>query len=216
MSTIPGTRMMFLAGSQRRESFNARLLRDLASRARSRCEIDMLEPVHVDLPIFDQDVETDPCNVDRAAHLLHRVAACDGLVFCSPEYNRQPTPYLKNMVDWITRLAHIDRRFENPFTGRPVLLCSASTGRSGGTVAMPHYRALFGYIGATVVGETLCVPNADMLWTTRGYAWSPAFDKRVDACVERIVGLARGFAQTRVRVASGPKPDDALDDMAFD
>jgi chromate reductase len=216
MSAGVNTRLLFLAGSQRRESFNARLLRDLACRAGRHCEIDIIEPAHVNLPIFDQDIETDPHNIDCAARLLHRVAASDGLVVCSPEYNGQATPYLKNMVDWITRLARIDRRFQNPFTGRPLLLGSASTGRSGGTVAMPHYRALFGYVGATVVGETLCVPNADVLWTPSGYAWSTAFDKRVDACVERIVALAHGFARSRVREVAVSRQDCASHEWTCD
>jgi hypothetical protein len=45
------------------------------------------------------------------------------------------------IVAWVSRLAHVDGRFDNPFCDHPLLLCSASTGRSGGAIAMPHARA---------------------------------------------------------------------------
>jgi NAD(P)H-dependent FMN reductase len=189
------TRILLVCGSQRRDSFNARLIAHLAARLRAPCVFDLLAPQDVDLPLFDQDREAEPALVARVAAVHARFLACHGMVVASPEYNGQLTPYLKNLVDWVSRLARIDRRFDSPFIGRPVLLCSASTGPSGGAVAIPSARALFGYIGCIVLGDTLCVPNATQAWSDCGYQFDAIFETRIEAALLRLQGLAHGFAE---------------------
>jgi len=197
-------RLLLIPGSQRRESFNARLLAHLAQRLQGQCEVDLLDARDVDLPLFDQDLEGEPRVLGPVATLLRRIEASQGLIVASPEYNGQLTPFLKNLVDWTTRLPHIDASFANPFIDRPLLLCSASTGWSGGAMAIPSARALFGYVGCVVIGDTVCVPRADQAWTGDGYAFDPFFDDQVDASLERVLQLARGFAAQRG--ASHPIP----------
>ena len=187
-------RLLLIPGSQRQASFNARLLGDFARRLAGRCDIDWLAPDQVDLPLFNQDLEADPDVVARVAALHARFAASQGLVVASPEYNGQLTPYLKNLVDWVSRLAWIDSGFGNPFIDRPLLLCSASTGGSGGALAIPHARALFGYVGAVVIGDTVCLRRADQAWTGDGYAFGPEADAQIDGALRRVLRLATAFA----------------------
>ena len=189
-------RLLLVCGSQRRASFNARLLAHLAERLRAPCQFDLLAPQDVDLPLFDQDRESEPALVARVASVHARFLACHGIIVASPEYNGQLTPYLKNMVDWVSRLARIDARYASPFVGRPALLCSASTGASGGTVAIPSARALFGYIGCVVLGDTLCVPHAAQAWSDGRYQFDANFEARIAAALLRLQGLAQGFART--------------------
>jgi NAD(P)H-dependent FMN reductase len=189
-------RLLLIPGSPRKASFNARLLDEFASRLESLCEIDWLAPEQVDLPLFNQDLETDPDIVARVATLHRRFAGSHGLVVASPEYNGQLTPYLKNLIDWVSRLSWIDARFAQPFVDRPTLLCSASTGGSGGALAIPHARALFGYIGCVVIGDTVCLPHAGQAWTGDGYAFDPELDARIDGALQRVLGLATSFAAT--------------------
>jgi chromate reductase len=191
------TTLMFVSGSQRRDSLNTRLLRHLAQRLAGRCVIDALESHQVDLPLFDQDLETNPAVINRVTDLHRRFKASDGIVVASPEYNGQITPYLKNIIDWVSRLAHIDSRFDNPFYERPLLLCSASTGWTGGAVAMPHARALFGYVGCLVVGEAVCIPYADQAWTEGGYLFDPFIDTQIDVSTDRVLHLANTLADAR-------------------
>jgi NAD(P)H-dependent FMN reductase len=189
------TRLLLVAGSLRRDSFNARLLRHMAERLASRCAVDLLEPNQVDLPLFDQDLEADPGVVARVVALHARISRCHGLIVASPEYNGQLTPYLKNLVDWVSRLAYVDARCEPAFCDRPVLLCSASTGRSGGSLGILHARALFGYVGALVIGDTLCVSQADQHWHDEiGFMFGEAFEARIAVAAERILKLASDFA----------------------
>jgi chromate reductase, NAD(P)H dehydrogenase (quinone) len=191
-------RLLLLPGSPRRESFNARLLQHLRPRLQAGCTIDWLAPSEVDLPLFNQDLESDPNVVARVAAVHRRLVACDALVVASPEYNGQVSPYLKNLVDWVSRLSRVNERFGQAFSGRAVLLCSASTGWSGGAVGIPHARALFGYVGCMVLGETICVARAGQLWQSDRYVFDPQFDAHMSRCTERISAQARGFAAERL------------------
>jgi NAD(P)H-dependent FMN reductase len=190
-------RLLLIPGSQRRASHNARLLHEAARRLHGRCTVDLLEPAHVRLPLFDQDLEDDPAHIEHAGALSRRMAAADGLIVAGPEYNGLPTPYLKNIVDWITRLPCVDGRFGNPFHGRPLLMCSASTGRTGGNVALAHHRALFGYVGATVLGAAVCVPCAGDIVSMRDAAWQTAHGDRLDGALTQLLLLSQAFAVSR-------------------
>ena len=191
------TTLLFLSGSQRRESFNGRLLRHLARRLAGQCVIDLVEPAQINLPIFDQDLEVEASMVQRISRIHQRFIASDAIVVASPEYNGQLTPYLKNIVDWTSRLPHIDASFENPFQDRPLLICSASTGWSGGAVAMPQARALFGYVGCMVLGDSINIPYADQAWTPDGYMFDPLFEDRIDNAVNRLLQMGETFYEAR-------------------
>ena len=188
------TTLLLLSGSQRRESFNTRLLQYLAQYLDGRCIVDMIDPTQVDLPLFNQDLEDDPIIMGRVAMLHQRFSASHGMIVASPEYNGQLTPFLKNIVDWVSRLSYIDNRFDSPFRDRPALLCSASTGWSGGAVSIPHVRALFGYVGCLVIGETICIPNANQAWSVDGYQFDPFFDSQICDVTDRALLLAQAFA----------------------
>ena len=194
--SAPAPRLLLIPGSQRTESFNARLLDDFALRLEGLCEVDLLRPGQVDLPLFNQDLESSPEIVARVAAVHRRMARCHGLIVASPEYNGQLTPYLKNLVDWVSRLARIDAACGNAFVDRPTLLCSASTGGSGGALAIPHARALFGYVGCVVIGDTVCIPHAGRAWTGDGYAFGPDVDEQIGAALQRVLRLASSFAAT--------------------
>ena len=149
-------RIVLACGSRRRASLNARLLGALAAALPYGVSCDRIQPL--DLPLFDGDSEDDPAILAQV-HALHaRILAADALIVASPEYNGLMTPYLKNWVDWVSRLPHRDRAIANAFADKPLLLAATTPGSSGGAVAIPACRALFGYCGAIVFGEAIAVP----------------------------------------------------------
>ena len=183
------TRILLFSGSQRRESFNTRLLAHVEFHLQWQCEVDWIHPADVDLPLFDQDMEADGAVRDKVAALLQRFAYCDALIVACPEYNGQATPFLKNTIDWVTRLSHIDARYTNPFVDKPVLLCSASTGWSGGAVALPHLRALFGYVGSNVLGCTVSIAHAQTKWSEEGFQFSDDTESQIDEALLRLLKI---------------------------
>jgi NAD(P)H-dependent FMN reductase len=169
------TTLLLISGSQRRQSWNARLLDHLAFSLQWQCAVDMLEPCSIGLPLFDQDLETDAAVLATLTALHQRFSKCSGIIVACPEYNGQATPLLKNTVDWVSRLAHIDDRFGNPFLDKPVLLCSASTGWSG---------------GAMVMGPSISIARADDQWTASGFQFDDAKDSQIEAAVSALLQWA--------------------------
>ena len=191
MNTTP--QLLLLSGSQRQSSFNARLLHHIAQHLEASCGFLTAEPFAEHLPLFNQDLENTPEVRSQVAELHALFMACDGIIVASPEYNGQLTPYLKNIIDWVSRLAYIDLSFENPFVDKPVLLCAASTGSSGGAMGIPPARALFGYVGGIVFGETLCLGFAHEAWTETGYFFDDDFEARIHSVSERFALQALRF-----------------------
>lgn len=152
-------KILFLSGSQRRDSYNQRLLKNLAKRLEHILSVDTVEQGQINLPLFDQDLENDPVLRLQVKNLHSRISACDAMIVACPEYNGLITPYLKNTIDWVSRLQYIDESCSNAFIDKPVLLVSASTGWSGGAVGLPSARTLFGYIGCHVLGGAISIPN---------------------------------------------------------
>jgi len=184
------TRILLLCGSQRRGSINARLLAAVAHHIPAGIAVDRLERQDIDLPLFDQDREHDP-EVLASLRALHaRFAAADAVILASPEYNGLMTPYLKNVIDWVSRLPRIDPDAANAFLDQPVLLCSATPGWSGGGIAIPALRTLFGHVGAIPFGETICLPYADQAWDDDGQLVPALAALNWADCVRRFCALA--------------------------
>lgn len=200
------TQVLLFCGSQRRDSYNARLLQHMAWSLQWQCACDTLLPQDVALPLFDQDLEHDAATVQRVHSVAQRFARCDALVVACPEYNGQATPYLKNTVDWVTRLQHLENgtgahATPAPFLDKPVLLCSASTGWSGGALAIVQLRALFGYVGANVLGPSISVAHAEQRWSDAGYSFSASTEAHIDYALQRLLAAAGSAAVARTEAA---------------
>ncbi len=121
--------ILALVGSLRRGSFN-RLLYEtavaLAPTGLSFSEADIRS-----LPLYDDDMRLEEGYPEPARLLREAIAAADGLLFVSPEYNHAVPGVLQNAVDWASRPP------DQPFKGKPVAIMGASTSRMG-TVRMQH------------------------------------------------------------------------------
>lgn len=191
------TRLLLVPGSLRAGSFNLRLLRDVAHRLHGRCEVDMLLPRQVGLPLFDQDLEAEPGVMAQVRALHRRFAAAHGLVVASPAYNGQLTPYLKNLVDWVARLPEVDRLASSAFVDRPVLLCSATRSRwEGEPAVIPNARALFGHVGALVLGETVNLPRAAETWSADGFGFSPRMEAELEGALAHVLRQAEAYERS--------------------
>jgi NAD(P)H-dependent FMN reductase len=182
-------KLFLISGSQRRDSINTQLLHYLARVLTGRFSLDLLQSDSVDLPLFNQDLEESPALIRRVSELHLRIKECHGLVVASPEYNGQVSPFLKNTIDWISRLAYLNCAFDNPFLDKPVLLCSASTGAGGGALGIQSARALFAYVGSLVTGDAICLPFADQLLGQQGFDLPPHIEEQIEFSVTRFVRI---------------------------
>jgi chromate reductase, NAD(P)H dehydrogenase (quinone) len=145
-------RLLAFAGSNRAGSFNQRLAAVAARElALIGAEVTLIALGDYPLPIIDREVERERAIPENATKLARLVAAHDGAVIASPEYNASIPPLLKNMIDWVSR---VHRNGEpSPWQGRTVALASASERQSGGVLALDHLRAVMREVGARLVSE---------------------------------------------------------------
>ncbi len=133
-----------ISGSLRKDSFNTMLVRNLQALAPAGMSITIADISA--LPLYDQDAET---SFPTAAQTLKdMIAAADGIIIATPEYNRSIPGGLKNAIDWASRPYG-----KNSFAGKPVLLMGVSTGRIGTALAQAHLKQVMLYLDAHVIGQ---------------------------------------------------------------
>ena len=90
-----------IVGSLRAESFNRAVF--VAAQTLVGPGVKLCEARLRDVPLYDGDVEAagDPAAVIT---LKATVAAADGLIVFTPEYNRSAPAVTKNAIDWLSRL----------------------------------------------------------------------------------------------------------------
>ncbi len=185
--------ILLFPASLRKHSYNRLLLNYLAELLGEEYKIDILSADEFTLPLFNQDLECDEEIIAEVAAVYHRFNLADGLIIGSPEYNGHVSPYLKNTLDWVSRLQRIRNPVfpANPFFNKPVLLASATTGWTGGLLGLQDARSIFGYLGCLVMPGQLCISNAENVFTGNGICFDPDYANYI----ESIVGQFRNLVQ---------------------
>ena len=142
------TTIVGISGSLRRGSFNTSLLRAAAKAmpAGSALSIDTIRGI----PLYDGDVEAEsgvPAAVER---LKNAIAAADGLLLVTPEYNNSIPGVFKNAIDWCTRPPADSARV---FAGRPVALIGASPGGFGTILSQNAWLPVMRTLGVSLYTE---------------------------------------------------------------
>src|ERR1700709_2817701 len=70
------------------------------------------------LPIVDEDLEKEKGVPENAVKLARLIAAHDGLLIATPEYNGSIPPLLKNTIDWVSRVRKDGDRSLRPVPGK--------------------------------------------------------------------------------------------------
>ena len=143
-----------IAGSLRAGSFSAALLADIVGMSDARARITAF-PLR-DVPLYNQDLEIAPGHAPAPVlELRQAIAAADGLVIVSPEYNYGMSGVLKNALDWASRPA-----YKSVLKGKPVLIISNSPGALGGARAQIQLRqTLFGTLSRVVARPEIVVAH---------------------------------------------------------
>ena len=117
-----------IAGSLRKGSFNASLLRAAVEAVSEGTKLEIA--TIRDIPLYDGDAEASTGVPAMVEELKNRIAAADGLLLVTPEYNNSMPGVFKNAIDWLSRPGKDIKRV---FGNRPVALMGATPG-GGGTI----------------------------------------------------------------------------------
>jgi chromate reductase len=132
-----------IVGSNRRESINRKLAQALTKLGGNAFEASFLKID--DLPLYNQDDEQPVPGT--AARFKREIAACDALLFVTPEHSRSIPAVLKNAIDWGARPWG-----QNSWPGKPAAIIGASGGVISTAIAQLHLRGILSAQGLHVMG----------------------------------------------------------------
>lgn len=158
MPIVP--KILVFAGSVRSGAFSGRTA-DVAQKelAMQGAEVTRLSLGDYPLPIMDEDLEKEKGVPENALKLGRMIAAHDGVLIATPEYNGSIPPLLKNAVDWVSRIRRDGSRSFRPLSGKPAGLCSSSNGPFAGIRCINHLRAVLVRCQMEVVTPECSVPE---------------------------------------------------------
>jgi chromate reductase len=133
-----------IVGSLRRESLNQKLAHALAKLAPE--DVSFTFSVIGDLPLYNQD--DDAAQAAPVLRLKAELAAAQGLLFVTPEYNRSIPGVLKNAID------HASRPYgKNSWSGKPAGVVGVSVGAAGTCMAQQHLRNVLAHMDVPTLGQ---------------------------------------------------------------
>lgn len=178
------TRIVGIAGSLRKGSLNAALLRAAAELAPEGTEVEIASIAGI--PLYDGDLESERGVPDVVTRLKDRIADADGLLLVTPEYNSSLPGVLKNAVDWLSRPSNDIPRV---FGGRPVAITGATPGMGGTRLAQSAWLPVLRTLGARAwFGRQLYVAWAAQAFDAEG--------RLVDEKIRKLVtDFMAGFAE---------------------
>ena len=132
-----------VVGSLRKESVNRQLAQALIKLAPAELSLKLLD---VDLPLFNQDKESDP--PESVRQFKAAIQAADGVVFVTPEYNRSIPGVLKNALDQGSRPYG-----KSVWIGKPAGVLGASIGAYGSAMAQQHLRNVLAFLDMPTMAQ---------------------------------------------------------------
>ena len=182
-------RVTAISGSSRKASYNTALLHNAKELAPEGMTIEIFDITEI--PFYNDDVRLEgyPPVVARFRAVI---AASDGLLIASPEYNRSVPGGLKNAIDWASRGP------DQPFNGKPIAFMGVSNGSLGAAFANYHLRQIFVFLnGLTLNGPEVMIGQAKAKFEN-GRLVDQRTRDFVSAHLQRLATLIHGSRQFSV------------------
>ena len=153
------TRILGISGSLRAASFNTALLRTIEALALPGVELE-IATLH-GIPLYDGDLEVREGMPAAVLAMKEKLAAADGVLLATPEYNNGIPGVFKNAIDWLSRPANDIPRL---FGDRPFAVISASPGGFGTILAQNAWLPVLHTLGTrTFHGSRFMLSRAHTL-----------------------------------------------------
>lgn len=175
-------RVLALAGSLRKASYNRRLLAVAVAAGEAQgARVDVLEPEALRVPLYDADLEAADGLPPEVQALRERIAAADGLLIASPEYNHSIPGVLKNAIDCASRPP------EQPFRGKWAALLGASPGGFGAVRSLAALRQPLMALGVLVLPTLVTVSRAGDAFDEAGGLKDEGTQRQVERLVRDLL-----------------------------
>jgi chromate reductase len=137
-------KIAIIVGSLREGSINRKVARSICGLRGDNLDCSMIEIA--DLPLYNQDLDPNP--PEQWRRFRDEVGKADGVLFCSPEYNRGIPGVLKNAIDVGSRPYG-----QSVFDKKPAAIVTASPGSIGGFGANHQIRQACVFLNMPVMQQ---------------------------------------------------------------
>lgn len=185
IKTIMSKSIAVLVGSLRKASYNLKIAQILTQLAPSSLQLKMIQIS--DLPFYNEDIDTNnpPASYTR---FRNEVAACQGVLFVTPEYNRSLPAVIKNAIDVGSRPYG-----KSVWSKKPAAVISVSQGAVGGFGANHHLRQSLVFLDMPTLqqpeayfGNVVAAFDADGYITEKSQAFLKQFINAFANWVEKV------------------------------
>ncbi|HVH49432.1 MAG TPA: NAD(P)H-dependent oxidoreductase [Sphingomicrobium sp.] len=159
-------KIAIIVGSLREGSINRKIARSMCAMRGDGLECTMVEIG--DLALYNQEFDALPEQPEAYTRFRDQIAAVDGILFCTPEYNRGVPGVLKNAIDVGSRPYG-----KSVWNKKPAAIISASPGAIGGFGANHQLRQACVFLDMSVMQQ----PEAYL-----GHVSDDSFDS--DGCLK--------------------------------
>ena len=180
-------RILGIAGSLRRQSYNRAALRAATQLAPEGATIEVFE---LDgLPGFSEDDEQNP--PDKVVELKRRIREADAVLFVTPEYNYSIPGVLKNAIDWASRPYG-----DSAWNGKPAAIMGASVGAIGTARAQYHLRQVMVFLNMFPINQPeVMIGNASERFDAEGNLTDEETREYVGRLLQSLVDWTRRLGQ---------------------
>jgi chromate reductase len=180
-------RILGIAGSLRRESYNRAALRAATQLMPEGASIEIFELDGI--PGFNQDDEQNP--PAKVVELKQRIREADAILIVTPEYNYSVPGVLKNAIDWASRPYG-----DSAWNGKPAAIMGASVGTIGTARAQYHLRQSFVFLNMFPLNQPeVMIGNASERFDAKGNLTDETTKKLIRQLLQNLVDWTRRIGQ---------------------
>lgn len=181
-------RILGIAGSLRRESYNRAALRAATALAPEGA---ILETFELDgIPLFNQDEDQNP--PPKVVELKRRIREADAILIVTPEYNYSVPGVLKNAIDWASRPYG-----DSAWDGKPAAIMGVSIGGFGAARAQYHLRQIFVFLNMFPINQPeVMISGAASRFDQQGNLTDEKTKDQIRLLLENLVAWTRRINPT--------------------
>jgi chromate reductase len=185
-------KILIIPGSLRSGSHNAKLAAAAAHEfAQADIDVTCVSLGDFALPIYDADLQAKSGVPKNAVNLKRMIAAHQGVLFVTPEYNSSVPALVKNSIDWVSRVQDTHEIRGQVFRDRAFAIASASQSRLGGTRALAALRLILSACHATVIPNQLALSFADQAYDDMDKLKHAADIEALQALVRQLIDASQ-------------------------